>query len=154
MQMMLFNLKEFDIMNLLLQDTSFTAVYFVDNVIIPLARRLAIPGRYLPLQTTFPFRKFQVSYDSACPRTDGQSSVRLCFLPRYSLNLATPEFYLFGWLKQQPSERTLGSEQNVLEMVADILNKLSKNDVNSAFRIRRKDVGGALAIMESLIQVR
>jgi transposase len=46
------------------------------------------------------------------------------FPPPYSPDLATADIYLFDWLKQRLSGRTLDSEENVLEMITEILNEL------------------------------
>jgi hypothetical protein len=45
--------------------------------------------------------------------------------------LAIADFSLFGRLKQQLSERTLDSEENVLETITETLRKLPKDEVKS-----------------------
>jgi hypothetical protein len=47
--------------------------------------------------------------------------------------LALADFDLFGWLKQQLSERTLDSEKNLFEMVIEILIDLPKDEMKSTF---------------------
>jgi hypothetical protein len=51
--------------------------------------------------------------------------------PPYSPDLTIADFDLFGWLKQQLSERTLDSEKNLFEIVIEILIGLPKDEVKS-----------------------
>jgi hypothetical protein len=57
----------------------------------------------------------------------------LCFLPLYSLDLASTDFILFGRSDWQLSGRTLDSERRMLETVTDILNEFPKDETKSAF---------------------
>jgi hypothetical protein len=66
-----FNPKEFTIVDLSPQDTSFIAVYFVNNAILPLTNRMLSSWGYRPSQVASAFRQFQAPHYSACPRTDG-----------------------------------------------------------------------------------
>jgi hypothetical protein len=67
--------------------------------------------------------------------------------------LAIADFYLLGWLKQQPSGRTLDSGENVLEVVAEILSELPKDEVKSLFMHWNKDASGSQTTMESSIRI-
>jgi hypothetical protein len=51
--------------------------------------------------------------------------------PRYSPDLAFASFNLLGPLRQQLSERTLGSELTVLEHVTEALTGLPKDEVKT-----------------------
>jgi hypothetical protein len=55
------------------------------------------------------------------------------FLIPDSPYLAIAAFYLFGRLKQRLSEKTLDSEEKVLEAITEILSEPPKNEVKSAF---------------------
>jgi hypothetical protein len=51
--------------------------------------------------------------------------------PLYSRDLAIADFYLFGRLKQQLSERTLDSEEKVFETITEILRELPKDEMKN-----------------------
>jgi hypothetical protein len=92
-----FNPKEFAIVNLSPQGMLFTAVYFVDNVIIPLA------GRCTRQRGDISRRKPHLHFDnSKChaarhvqEQMDNHRCVRVPH-PMYSLDLATADFHIFG----------------------------------------------------------
>jgi hypothetical protein len=130
-----FNPKEFAIMNLLPQGTSFTAVYYVENVIIPLA------NPYAQQVGDISRRKRHLHFDNSKGHTaryvqEEMASHRCVCVPHspYSPDVAITDFYLFGRLQQQLSRTTLDSEENVLETVTEILSELRKSQGKSAFR--------------------
>jgi hypothetical protein len=133
-----FNLKEFAMADLLPQDASLTAGYFVNNWFFYWLTGMLGSWGYRPSQVTSAFQQFQVPHCSACPRTNGQPSVRPCSPPPYSPALAIADFCPFVWLKQQLSKRTLDSEENVLETISDIMSELPKNEATVRSCIGKK----------------
>jgi histone-lysine N-methyltransferase SETMAR len=130
-----FNPKEFAIVNLLPQDTSFTAAYFVESVSIPLADRHAQQvGEISRL-------KLHLHFDNSKCHTaryvqEKKASHRCVHVPHppYSPDLAIADVHLFGRFEQQLSGTTLNSEENVLETVTEIRSELPNSEVKSAFR--------------------
>jgi hypothetical protein len=138
MLMVFFNPKDFLIVDLLPQDTSVTAVYFVSNMILPLVNSVlnTPPRGYRPSQSAF--GQFRMLDCWASPITNGQRSVPPCSTPA--------EFTRFGHLRLQPvwlvkaiaPRRTLDSEGKVLEPINEVLSELPKNKVKVRSCIGKK----------------
>jgi hypothetical protein len=111
----------------------FTAVYFVNNVILPFvhrhAQQLEDIGR-LKLH----LHDDNCKCDTARYVQEQTASHRYGHVPHppYSPDLAIADFCLFGRLKQQLSGSTLDSEEDVLEAAAEILSELLKDEMKSA----------------------
>jgi hypothetical protein len=67
----------------------------------------------------------------------------------YSPDWAIADFYLFGPLTQQLSGRTLGGEENVIEMITEILNELPKDRAKVHLCIGKKNASASQPIMKS-----
>jgi hypothetical protein len=116
------------------EDTSFTVVRFVNNVILPLANR-----HVQQLENIFR-RKLHLHFDDSKWHTARHvqeqmaSHRRVCVsYPPDSSDLAIADLYLFGRLKQQLSRKTLDNEENVLETITEILTEAPKDEVKRAF---------------------
>jgi hypothetical protein len=118
---------------------SFTGPYFVNNLIIPLARQhaqqrvdIACRRLHLNLDNSNGHNARDVQEEMV-----SQWCVRLLY-PPYSPDLAIADLYMFGRLKQQLSGRTLDSEQNVLETVTEILGVTETRSEKCIFALQTK----------------
>jgi hypothetical protein len=122
-------------------------------MIIPLARRHTLQrGETAGRKLDFHFDDPSATLFGR-PRTNAHPSVHIDLPPPYSPDFAIVNFYLFGPFKQQLSGGILDSEQNVLETVIAILKEFPKDEVQSAFCIRRKDASASRTIAENSVRV-
>jgi hypothetical protein len=133
-----FNPKKSVIVDLLQQDTFFTAVDFVTNVILSLANRhaqqlgISAIASYICISTTPSATLIGISKNK-------WPAIRTSRFPTpYLPDLTIADFYLFGRLKQQLFGRTLDSDENVLETITAILSERPKNETKKA-SVQRKE---------------
>jgi hypothetical protein len=129
-----FNPNHFAIVDLLPQNTNFTAAYFVARVVIPLANQHHQEARNVAR------RKLRLHFDNARCHTAATVTAEMVHLrcvriphPAYSPDRAICDFWLFGCHKRELQGITIDTEEDPIEQILTILQSIPQSDIRRAF---------------------